>query len=67
MSDSSTPESSLSYEILTHYESSNEAQRLSSGAGQLELGRTQELGKRFLPPAPAVIFDVGVDVFSVPV
>lgn len=45
--------------ILTHYESSNEAQRLSSGAGQLELGRTQELIKRFLPPAPAVIFDVG--------
>lgn len=59
MSDSSRPESSLSYEILSHYESSNEAQRLSSGAGQLELGRTQELVKRFLPPAPAVIFDVG--------
>ena len=53
------PESSIPHEILTHYENSNEAQRLSSGVGQLEWVRTQELVKRYLPPAPAVILDVG--------
>jgi ubiquinone/menaquinone biosynthesis C-methylase UbiE len=51
--------SPLSPEALTHYESGHEAQRLFSGAGQLELARTQELLSRYLPATPAVIFDVG--------
>jgi ubiquinone/menaquinone biosynthesis C-methylase UbiE len=53
------PESSIPHEILTHYTNSHEAQRLSRGVGQLELVRTQELVKRYLPPAPAVILDSG--------
>jgi ubiquinone/menaquinone biosynthesis C-methylase UbiE len=44
---------------VTHYESSNEAQRLLNGFGQLELARTQAIIRRYLPPPPAVIMDVG--------
>ena len=36
-----------------------EAQRLQSGSSQIELARTQELVTRYVPPLPAVIFDVG--------
>jgi SAM-dependent methyltransferase len=46
-------------EILRHYEETDEAGRLSRGAGRLELLRTQELLRRHLPPAPARILDVG--------
>ncbi len=42
-----------------HYAAAAEKDRLSHGPGQLELARTQELLERFLPPAPAAIFDVG--------
>lgn len=56
MSESSKP---LSREMLAHYESGYEEQRLSQGAGQLERARTEELVKRYLPSPPAVIFDVG--------
>jgi ubiquinone/menaquinone biosynthesis C-methylase UbiE len=59
MSDSSVPPESLSDEILAHYESGYEAERLSRGTGQLERARTEELIKRYLPHPPAVIFDVG--------
>ncbi|WP_169154692.1 class I SAM-dependent methyltransferase [Brasilonema bromeliae] len=59
MSDSSRLQSLLSDEALTHYENGREAHRLSKGVGQLELARTQELLSRYLPPPPAVIFDVG--------
>lgn len=44
---------------MRHYENGHEAQRLAIGVGQLELVRTQELVRRYLPPPPAVIFDVG--------
>lgn len=50
---------SLNSEVLSHYESGYEAQRLSRGTGQLERARTEELVKRYLPSPPAVIFDVG--------
>lgn len=46
-------------DIITHYETGSEAERLSQGVGQLELARTQELLARYLPPPPAVILDVG--------
>lgn len=46
-------------DILGYYERFAEAERLSRGAGQLELARTQELLARFLPPPPAEVLDVG--------
>jgi ubiquinone/menaquinone biosynthesis C-methylase UbiE len=46
-------------EVADHYASGYEAQRLESGAGKLERERSRELLKRFLPPAPATILDVG--------
>jgi hypothetical protein len=42
-------------DILQFYE----RERLSRGAGRLELARTQELLERFLPPPPADVLDVG--------
>lgn len=59
MPEPSGSKSSLPPEILSHYQSGDEAQRLSSGTGQLELARTLELVERYLPRPPAVIFDVG--------
>jgi SAM-dependent methyltransferase len=46
-------------EILDHYDQVDEAQRLSSGLGQLELARTQELIGRHLPAPPGVVIDAG--------
>jgi ubiquinone/menaquinone biosynthesis C-methylase UbiE len=46
-------------EVTAHYADGYEAERLARGAGQIELARTQELLRRFLPPAPAVVLDVG--------
>src|SRR5262245_36248641 len=46
-------------EIVAHYNEGREQDRLASGVGQLEYARTQELLQRFLPPAPATIYDVG--------
>ena len=45
--------------MISHYESIEEEDRLSSGSGALELVRSQELIDRVLPPPPAVILDVG--------
>ena len=59
MSDSFDSYSSLPPEFFEHYASGYEAQRLQSGSSQIELARTQELVIRYLPPPPAVIFDVG--------
>jgi ubiquinone/menaquinone biosynthesis C-methylase UbiE len=57
--DSSEPQSSLPPETLEYYQSGEEIPRLLQGTGRLEFARTQELVKRYLPPPPAVIFDVG--------
>ncbi len=56
-SDNAHPE--FPSEILAHYADGYEAQRLLQGTSQIELARTQELITRYLPPAPAVIFDIG--------
>jgi ubiquinone/menaquinone biosynthesis C-methylase UbiE len=46
-------------EVSRHYASGYEAERLHTSTGQLEEARMRDFLKRFLPPAPAVILDVG--------
>jgi SAM-dependent methyltransferase len=46
-------------EIAAYYDQWDEAGRLFRAEGQLELVRTQEICLRYLPPAPAVVLDVG--------
>jgi ubiquinone/menaquinone biosynthesis C-methylase UbiE len=46
-------------QIISHYASGYEAERLSMQSGQLERERTRELLMRFLPSRPASILDVG--------
>lgn len=46
-------------EVVDHYASGYEADRLRQDAGQLEGERSRELLGRFLPPAPATVLDVG--------
>jgi ubiquinone/menaquinone biosynthesis C-methylase UbiE len=53
------PTSHLRPEAAGYYASGFEAQRLAGGDGLLELVRSQELIQRHLPPAPAVVLDVG--------
>ena len=55
-SDSHSPKSG---EVAAHYASGYEADRLHKGTGNLDRERSRELLKRFLPPAPARILDVG--------
>lgn len=59
MSNSFESQFSLPPEFFEHYASGYEAQRLQRGSSQIELTRTQELVMRYVPPLPAVIFDVG--------
>src|SRR6266550_2049597 len=59
MADSLGSHSPLPPEVLEHYASGYESQRLLHGSSQIELVRTQELVMRYVPPPPAVIFDVG--------
>src|SRR5262245_25694300 len=55
-----TPEAGgLRPEVLAHYEVANEACRLNTDGGRLELARSQEIIERFIPPPPAVVLDVG--------
>lgn len=46
-------------EIVEHYEKVEEAARLERSESQIEKIRTQEILRRYLPPAPAVILDIG--------
>jgi len=46
-------------EIEAHYLETRESERLSGAHGELERFRTLEILARALPPAPAVIFDIG--------
>jgi SAM-dependent methyltransferase len=46
-------------DIRRYYDQGRERERLTRGAGALELARTQELLQRFLPPPPADVLDVG--------
>jgi ubiquinone/menaquinone biosynthesis C-methylase UbiE len=50
---------SVAQKIIDHYNSYDEAGRLKSDIGPLELLRTQELIRRYLPPPSAIILDVG--------
>jgi SAM-dependent methyltransferase len=50
---------SAAQKIIDHYNSYDEDERLKSDIGPLELLRTQELIRRYLPPLPATILDVG--------
>jgi ubiquinone/menaquinone biosynthesis C-methylase UbiE len=45
--------------ILGHYGTGYELERLGEGASRIEFTRTKELLRRFLPPPPAVVLDVG--------
>ncbi|MEV6604204.1 class I SAM-dependent methyltransferase [Kutzneria sp. NPDC051319] len=45
--------------MQTYYGRDEEDGRLGGGAGLLELLRTKELVRRYLPPAPASIVDIG--------
>ena len=47
------------HEIAAFYARGLERDRLSAGQGALELLRTQQLLKRYLPAAPAVLADIG--------
>lgn len=49
----------LARDIVEHYTEGHEQDRLAQGAGRLEALRTQELLQRWLPPAPAVVLDIG--------
>lgn len=53
------PRFSLEPEIRRYYEASREAERLEDPVSRWEKVRTLDLLDRFLPPAPAVILDVG--------
>jgi ubiquinone/menaquinone biosynthesis C-methylase UbiE len=46
-------------EIESHYRQTKESERLSSGRGELERLRTEAILARRLPPAPAIIYDIG--------
>jgi ubiquinone/menaquinone biosynthesis C-methylase UbiE len=45
--------------VRDHYRQYDEQGRLSSPWGQVEYVRTQSIVRRYLPPPPAVVFDVG--------
>ncbi|MFH0907603.1 MAG: methyltransferase domain-containing protein [bacterium] len=46
-------------EIADFYNAGKEVGRLFQGLGRMEFARLQELMQRYLPPAPAVVADVG--------
>ena len=46
-------------EIIEHYGSAAEHERLASPVGRLEMLRTQSSLERFLPEPPALVYDVG--------
>src|SRR5437868_5547505 len=48
-----------SVEMEAYYAAGREADRLCHGYSRLERERTQELVRRYLPPPPAVVLDVG--------
>jgi ubiquinone/menaquinone biosynthesis C-methylase UbiE len=58
----------ISKEIEAYYLQTKEAERLSNEWGELERLRTQAILARYLPSAPAVIFDVGggAGVYALP-
>src|SRR5882757_3109596 len=57
--DTPVSNSALPPEMLDHYRQVEESKRLFGGAGELERVRTQDILSRYLPPAPATVFDIG--------
>jgi 2-polyprenyl-3-methyl-5-hydroxy-6-metoxy-1,4-benzoquinol methylase len=51
--------SSIPREVEAHYLETRESERLSGAHGELERLRTLEILAQALPPAPALIFDIG--------
>jgi len=49
----------LAEEMLDHYQHFDEANRLSSGMGELERDRTRDILLRHLPQPPATVLDIG--------
>jgi ubiquinone/menaquinone biosynthesis C-methylase UbiE len=45
--------------IVSFYSVADEKNRLTSGLGVVEFARTKEIVKRYLPPPPRVVLDVG--------
>lgn len=45
--------------VAAHYEAVSEETRLLTGSGRLEFARSQEILLRYLPPAPALVLDIG--------
>ncbi|MBP7402862.1 MAG: class I SAM-dependent methyltransferase [Clostridia bacterium] len=54
----STPKS-IDGEVLAGYEAGIEKGRLRTDLGHIEFDRTMEILREFLPPAPAVVCDIG--------
>lgn len=50
---------SIDREVLAAYNSGIEKNRLKTGLGLIEFERTKEILQQMLPPAPAVIYDIG--------
>lgn len=59
MPDSSESKKTGSRRLSDFYDSVDEDVRLSEGYGLLEWARTLDILERYLPPSPAVIYDVG--------
>ena len=59
MSDSPEPNDMFRQEAQAYYAEGIEADRLQHGSGRIEFARTQEIVSRYLPPPPAVVFDIG--------
>ncbi len=45
--------------MLDHYRQVEESERLLGDGGELERDRTQDILSRYLPPPPAIVFDIG--------
>jgi ubiquinone/menaquinone biosynthesis C-methylase UbiE len=59
MSDSPEPNDMFTQEAQAYYAEGIEAGRLQHGSGRIEFARTREIVSRYLPPPPAVVFDIG--------
>ncbi len=59
MADASDASTHVPPEMLEHYSTGYESQRLFHGSSQIELARTQEIITRYIPKPPAIVFDIG--------
>jgi len=59
MPDQTGSSDTLGQEAHAYYAKGMEADRLARGSSKIEFARTQEIVARYLPPPPAVIFDIG--------